>query len=387
MAIAAPQIKLDDIRGSSEKLQAVQDCLDHLTRAGAYSLLAGATDAASLETDDSLWRWTVPTRTPECRLQPRTRVSARELLSGHHIFFMGDLHARLLFSALVYQLNGTAGADEVAAGFPQHRNPSCWSPDGIRRGGYSFGGWDHIKRSSPCHLRFYGASAGTLHNLTLKHAPGSKAWWGRGTSRDVMTLLLRDKLLHTTYRAPPLTNGDPGAIVTYLWKGVVRTAGSYKSQHARHVAQVAAKVGVSPTVIVAAMGTYDSQWQTVGEVSGRLEGLFEGLAARWPATAAGSPLLLFSGSSSCTHGKKYSVYMGKDTRNNHFKNMPNASALIPYARRAAANRSVLFLDTAPVLSRVPPLRTSPCHYDLPLGLMAETLIQITLSALSHRPGV
>ena len=68
------------------------------------------------------------------------------------------------------------------------------------------------------------------HNLTMNHAAGSKAWWGRGTSRDVMTLLLRDKVIHTSYRAPPLDDGRRGAIVTYVWKGVVRTSGSYKQQ-------------------------------------------------------------------------------------------------------------------------------------------------------------
>ena len=57
-----------------------------------------------------------------------------------------------------------------------------------------------------------------LHNLTMTHPPGSKAWWGRGTSRDVMTLLLRDKVISTTYRSPPpvAASGIEGAIVTYV---------------------------------------------------------------------------------------------------------------------------------------------------------------------------
>ena len=124
----------------------------------------------------------------------------------------------------------------------------------------------------------------------------------------------------------------------------MRTSGSYKQQHARHLAQVAAKVGTAHDD-TAAMGTYDSQWQTVGEVSGRLSGLFEGFALRWPASEPRAPLLVFSGSSSCASGKKYSVYMGKETRHNHFHNMPNASSLIPYARRRHKSFGAVYIDT------------------------------------------
>lgn len=379
-----PPLDLHSIRADSQRLRKAQACLDHLTSSGRWMHDAGVADVTTLETNDAVWKWRVP-EAGECRLYDdlRTTEAARKLLAGHHIMIIGDLHARLHYAALVFLLNGTATPDDVAFGFPQHKG-SCWNPDSARRGGYGFGGWDHIPKRSPCHLRWYGSNAGTLHNLTMRHPPGSKAWWGRGTSRDVMTLLLRDKVISTTYRSPPpvAASGIEGAIVTYVWKGVVRTSGSYKQQHARHLAQVAAKVGTPPTMILAAMGTYDSQWQTVGEVSGRLSGLFEGFALRWPASEPRAPLLVFSGSSSCASGKKYSVYMGKETRHNHFHNMPNASSLIPYARQAATNRSVLYIDTNGVQLTVPPLRSSPCHYDLPIGVMSEALVQITLGALA-----
>ena len=325
---------LSPLTAGTSDFHLAQSCLTQLS-AGSWSAAAGADP----ERDES-WTWTAPT-SGSCQLRDslKSAVSARKLLSGQHVLIIGDLHARLVFSSLVYLLNQTASPDDVEMGMPQHKG-SCWSPDGIKRGGYSFSGWDHIKKSSPCHLRWYGSKAGTLFNLTMNHAPGSKAWWGRGTSRDVMTLLLRDKVISTTFRAPPVGSAA-GAIVTYVWKGVVRTSGSYKSQHARHLAQVAAKVGTPPTLILAAMGTYDSQWQTVGEVSIRLSGLFEGFAQRWPKSEARAPLLVYSGPSSCAPNKKYSVYVGKETRNNHFHNMANASALVPFARRAAANNSVL----------------------------------------------
>ena len=129
------------------------------------------------------------------------------------------------------------------------------------------------------------------------------------------------------------------------------------------------------------MGQYDSQWQNAGEVGIRLSGLFQGLTDRWPASEHHSPLLLANGPSSCARSKKYSVYMGRGTRHGTFHNLDNASALIPYARTAAANHSVLFVDTSHSQMSVPSIRTSPCHYDLPLGIMSEALVQITLNGL------
>ena len=310
---------------------------------------------------------------------PLDTLQARTLLKGHHVMVIGDLAARLWYSALIFLLNGTKSADEVAPGFPQHMG-SCWNPDSMRRGGYSFAGWDHIKKGSRCFDRFYGTNSGTLYNLTLKHPPGSKNWWGRGTSRDVMTLLLREKLIYSSWSTGVLGGGaeSDATTVTYLWKGVVRTSGSYKSQHPRHLASVASKVGRAPSLILVAMGAYDSQWQNVHEVSLRMNGLFEGFNHKWPAATPGAPLIMTNGPSSCARGKQYSVYMGHDTRHNTFHSMPNASALIPYARIAAANRSVLYVDTSGPQMSVPPLRSSPCHYDLPIGRTAEALVQIAL---------
>ena len=197
-----------------------------------------------------------------------------------------------------------------------------------------------------------------------------------------MTMLLRDSLLWGTWHDSRGSN----ITLTYLWKGVIRTGGSYKSQHARHIAQVAQKVGRPPTAIVVAMGAYDSQWQAAEEVAGRMSGLYQGLGARWPAAEAASPLLLTLLPSSCTPGKKYSVYMGRGTRHGSFHNLDNSSALIPLARQAAVNRSVLYVDTSRAQTTVPPLRTSPCHYDLPIGIVAEILVQVTLNALSRGDG-
>ena len=357
---------LHAIRADASKLQNTQRCLDHLTSAGHWH---GET-------------WTAPSGGAGCSMEaPLTTEQARSLLAGHHVMIIGDLAARLFYSALIFLVNGTASPEEVAAGYPQHIG-SCWNPDGYRvKGGYSFAGWDHIKKGTPCFSRWYGAGpngigAGTLYNLTLNHPPGSKNWWGRGSSRDVMTLLLREKLLHSTW-----TLQRHSITITYLWKGVVRTSGSYKSQHSRHLATIASKVGRAPSFIVSAMGAYDSQWQNVHEVSKRLAGLFEGMANKWPAADAGSPLLLFNGPSSCAKNKQYSVYMGSGTRHGTFRNMDNASSLIPYARVAAYNHSVLYLDTSGPQMSVPPLRNSPCMYDLPIGRMAESLVQIALRAV------
>ena len=61
--------------------------------------------------------------------------------------------------------------------------------------------------------------------------------------------------------------------------------------------------------------------------------------------------------------------------------MDNASALIPHARVAAANHSVLYVDVQPAQLSAPPLRSSPCHYDLPLGIVSELNVQLVLNSL------
>ena len=117
------------------------------------------------------------------------------------------------------------------------------------------------------------------------------------------------------------------------------------------------------------------------EVSKRLSGLLGGLAQRWPVSDPQAPLISFLGPSSCAANKLYSVYMGRATRHNTYHNMDNASALIPFARRAAANHSVLFVDTQPAQLSLPPLRSSPCHYDLPVGIVSELNVQLILNSL------
>lgn len=375
------------IRADPARLAAAQNCLDKLAGAGAWVHDPSVIDQGALESNDELWSWTATSAdsSESCKMAGRLGTAeARRLLRGKHVMVVGDLAARLWFSALVYLVNGTAQPSEVEDGFPLHKERAdgvcAWNPDSMRRGGYDFGGWAHFKKSSPCFKRWYGHRFGTLLDkpLTLNHPPGSKAWWGRGSTRDVMTMLLRDSLLWGTWHEP-----THDITVTYLWKGVIRTAGSYKQQHARHLAEVAAKVGKPPSLLVAAMGAYDSQWQNEKEVATRLSGLYQGLAGRWPAASPDAPLLLANGPSSCPAGRKYSVYMGRGTRHGSFHNLDNASALIPGARQAALNNSVLFVDTHHPQTTAPPLRTSPCHYDLPLGVVAEALVQIALSGLRH----
>jgi len=370
---------------SERTTRSIQRCLDLFTSHGHWEHDA-TTNAELLESRDELWHWSIDAAT-DCQWSDLRTGDARRLLTGQHVFFLGDLAARLLFSALIYLVNGTKAPSEVADGYPLHKarvgDHCSWNPNprSVARGGYDFGGWAHFKKSSPCFLRWYGWRAGTLFNLTLNHPPKSKAWWGRGTTRDVMTLLLREKLLYTSWK-----DEEHGITLSYLWKGVIRTSGSYKAQHARHIAQVASRVGSRPTLIIAAMGAYDSQWQNVVEVSRRLSGLFEGMRSRWPVTDPTSPVVISVGPSSCSADGKYSNYMGKGTHHNTFKKLDNSSALAPFARQAALNNSgVLFIDTRKVQMSVPPLRTSPCHYDLPLGSAAETLIQIVLNALSQHP--
>ena len=148
---------------------------------------------------------------------------------------------------------------------------------------------------------------------------------------------------------------------------------------------MAKAVGAPPTMIVAAVGVYDSQWQPAEEVALRIGGLLDGLVKRWPADGAeGSPLLLLNSLSSCAADPaRHSVYMGMGTKHGTYRKLANASALIPHARREARRAGALFLDTSgPQLhpSR-PALPNSPCHYDLPIGVVAEALVQIALNGV------
>lgn len=124
------------------------------------------------------------------------------------------------------------------------------------------------------------------------------------------------------------------------------------------------------------MYVFDAQWQGEQEVSLRMAGLYRGLNTRWPDT-----IKLALGPSSCQPRRPFSVYMGRSTRHNVFRNMENATALAPLARVAAENQSVLFLDTRASKLSFTPTRLTPCHYDLPLGPMAEALVQVALNGL------
>ena len=73
--------------------------------------------------------------------------------------------------------------------------------------------------------------------------------------------------------------------------------------------------------------------------------------------------------------------MGRRTRHNIFHAFENATALRPLARAAAENESVLFLDSLPSKANFAPTRLAPCHYDLPVGPMAEALVQIALNGV------
>ena len=66
----------------------------------------------------------------------------------------------------------------------------AWNPDRVTRGGYDFGGWGEWSKRDPCHLRVYGEPNLNNEPLTLKKSTG---WWGHGTPRDVMTMLLKPK--------------------------------------------------------------------------------------------------------------------------------------------------------------------------------------------------
>mmetsp|Transcript_74708 Transcript_74708/g.124630 ORF Transcript_74708/g.124630 Transcript_74708/m.124630 type:complete len:382 (+) Transcript_74708:380-1525(+) len=371
---------LSAIRASSVLLNQTQACLDLFSRRGTWV--------------ESRW---VPhltsTATPE--LNPSFHVShdedldlqncgnfgqlstlqARQRLKGQHVVVVGDMAARLWYAALVYLVNGTRNPNEVALGFPQHLtapDAECfWNPERVTRGGYDFGGWGEYGKSTACHLRLFGRPNLNDHPLTLKKATG---WWGRGTPRDVMTMLLKPKALYSSWRGS-------GVAISYLWRGVVRTGGSYQRQHAMLIDNLTGEVGLPPTLIVAAVGTYDSQWQPLEEVAGRIGGMIEGFARRWPPTAKGSPLLLLNSLSSCPQNQRYSVYMGTGTRHGTYRKLPNASALIPHARAAVSAHGALFFDTSTPQLTVPPLRNSPCHYDLPIGVMAEQLVQIVINAI------
>ncbi|KAL1522364.1 hypothetical protein AB1Y20_017356 [Prymnesium parvum] len=337
-----------------------QRCLRHFSTAGRWT--------------DGGETWTSPS-TAECRWRAILPAAARRLLAAQHLVIIGDLHARLLFSSLVYLLNGTAAPEEVGLGFMPHRwregSECAWHPTRQAAAWYDWAGWGEFPKTHRCHVRAYGWP--NLHNVTL---PRATSWWGVGDARDVMTMLQKESPHHQVFAVGTTT-------VTYVWRSVIRTIGSsvdgpYKRQHARVVDKVCSLVGRGPpTLIIPVMYAFDAQWQEAKEVATRMRGLFQGLRERFS-----SAQLLTLGPSSCQPRRPFSVYMGRTTRHNTFHNVENASALAPYALEAAQNQSVLFVDTLPSKIAFVPTSTTPCKYDLPLGPMSEALVQIVLNGLA-----
>ena len=215
MGATPASIDLQRIRSSVPLLNATQSCLDAFSGHGSW---VGSS-------------WVPSSRPlPTCRFDQLTTADARSRLRGQHIMVVGDMAARLWFAALVYLVNGTRGPDEVALGYPQHMtapNAKCaWNPDRVTRGGYDFGGWGEFPKRSPCHLRIHGRPNLNDPPLTLEKSTG---WWGHGSPRDVMTMLLKPKALWSSWRGH-------GVTVSYLWRGVVRTSGSYARQHVAYAA-------------------------------------------------------------------------------------------------------------------------------------------------------
>ena len=247
----------------------------------------------------------------ECRWRPVSTGWAQSALRGQHIMIVGDLHARLFYSALIYLLNGTASPDEVAEGYMRHKwsaeSPCAWRADRQASKWYDWAGWGEFPKTHSCHVTAYGWP--NLHNVTL---PRATSWWGNGDARDVQTMLQKESLRFSSF-----TRGS--TTVSYVWRSQIRTVGhsltgAYRQQHARVMDKVAKEVGRGPpTLVVAAMYAFDAQWQGAEEVEIRQRGLYYGIKERWPAT----PVLAL-GPSSCQPARPYSVYMGSKSRHNIF---------------------------------------------------------------------
>ena len=105
-AVSVPAaVDVHQIRATPALLNQTQACLDEHSSRGRWQ---GET-----------WQGSPSARCGYAQLAPG---SARERLRGQHVVVVGDLAARLWYAALLYLLNGTAGPDEVALGYPQHMN-------------------------------------------------------------------------------------------------------------------------------------------------------------------------------------------------------------------------------------------------------------------------
>ena len=164
-AVSVPAaVDVHQIRATPALLNQTQACLDQHSSGGRWQ---GET-----------WQGSPSARCGYGQLAPS---SARQRLRGQHVVVVGDLAARLWYAALLYLLNGTAGPDEVALGYPQHMTGAdarcAWNPERVTRGGYDFGGWGEWSKTNPCHLRVYGEPNLNNEPLTLKKSTG---WWGHG---------------------------------------------------------------------------------------------------------------------------------------------------------------------------------------------------------------
>lgn len=128
----------------AHRLAAAQQCVDHLTGSGKWSLAPGANAAK-----DESWHWQTQQAAARsalpCPMHTLDTQQARSFLAGHHVMVIGDLAARFWYAALVHLLNGTRN-EEVADGYPMHKS-ACWDPVKTRRGGYDFSGWGALAAS------------------------------------------------------------------------------------------------------------------------------------------------------------------------------------------------------------------------------------------------
>lgn len=323
--------------------------------------------SSGLWTSNEKWQPSVSTG---CNWKEYGTTDARAALRNQHIMVVGDLHARLFWSAMVFLVNGTVSPEEVAPGIMRHRwdegSACAWKPEKQSGKWYDWAGWGEFAKKHPCHITAYGWP--NLYNVTLAKTSG---WWGKGEPRDVMTMLLKESPRYNSFVHETTT-------ISYVWRSVIRTSGSYARQHVRVMDKVASLIGRGPpTIVVSGMYAFDSQWQQASEVGRRMRGLYSGWNEHF-----GQLLKFVVGPSSCQPGRPYSTYMGKGSHHNIFHNMPNATALRPEARDAAENQSVLFLDTLPSKAAFTPTRRTPCHYDLPFGAMSEAYVQMVLNALN-----
>ena len=93
--------------------------------------------------------WTVPSAGAGCPAWRQfTSAQAQTALRGQHLMVVGDLHARLFYSALIYLVNGTATPNDVAPGYMRHKwevgSPCAWNAGKQAKGWYDWAGWGEV---------------------------------------------------------------------------------------------------------------------------------------------------------------------------------------------------------------------------------------------------